>query len=95
MCDVFKQDCKNADEKCVAWAEGGGGRARPLQGCLAQAKDAQFGLAKVLDQMGDHAGAAAAFKHYIEIEHDDDKRRYVENAKRELERLTGASAAAK
>ncbi|MBK9758117.1 MAG: ribulose phosphate epimerase [Nannocystis sp.] len=25
MCDVFKQDCKNADEKCVAWAEGGGG----------------------------------------------------------------------
>ncbi|MBK9752744.1 MAG: ribulose phosphate epimerase [Nannocystis sp.] len=25
FCDVFKQDCKNADDKCVAWAEGGGG----------------------------------------------------------------------
>ncbi len=24
-CDVFAQDCKNADEKCTAWAEGGGG----------------------------------------------------------------------
>ena len=24
-CDVFKQDCKNPDEKCTAWAEGGGG----------------------------------------------------------------------
>ena len=24
-CDVFAQDCKGADEKCTAWAEGGGG----------------------------------------------------------------------
>src|SRR5688572_10416000 len=55
--------------------------------------DAYFGLGAALQGAGDKAGALEAYRRYVATEKSPDKQRFVEQAKAEISRLEGATAA--
>jgi tetratricopeptide (TPR) repeat protein len=55
--------------------------------------DTWFGLGAALQGAGDRAGAIVAYKHYVDVEKAPEKRRFVEQARDEIERLEAGARA--